>query len=123
MALKKSTKTSPIHNAQEERETRIAQLRKELSDLTMEADRIDREKVKVRNHIAAIQLFPFKAGDIVLCEITSGRRREEKKCVIEVEDGIVYVRPYKNGTEELSGRHFSVTLIAGQSYTTVFKKV
>lgn len=122
MALKKKERTTPINNVGEEREARIERLRKELDNLYKEGQKIDQQKVDVRNQIAALRILPFKSGDTVLCSITSGRRREEKKCVIEIEDGCVYVRPFKNGTEELSGRHFSVSVI-GNDYSIVFKKV
>lgn len=122
MALKKKERTTPINNVGEEREAHIERLKKELNNLYKEGQKIDQQKVEIRNQIASLRILPFKQGDIVMCVIASGRRREEKKCVIEIEDGCVFVRPFKNGTEELSGRHFSVSVI-GNDYTSVFKKV
>lgn len=122
MALKKSNKDPRFTNCVNVQE-KIDVVEREMKEVCAEILRLEERRSQLRNEVASLRLYPFKPGDIVMCLVASGRHREEKKCVIEVEDGLVYVRPFKNGTEELSGRHFSVLPVSGSNYTSVFKKV
>lgn len=114
MALKKTTKDFIA----EKKESTLEELEAKLQHLYEESQRIEKEKADLRNHIRAIRLSPFRVGDVVLYTVSQGRTQKETKCVIEIEDGSVYVRPYKNdGT--LSGRHFGVYT---DKYAEVFKR-
>lgn len=63
------------------------------------------EKRMLQRELLEIKIAPFKIGDDALAEIPSGRSTQWKKCLLECENGILYVRPYlKDGS--LSSRHF-----------------
>lgn len=121
MGLKKSDKCKLYEGCINPQE-KIDVLEKKIGEVCLEISHLESKKKELRNELAAVRILPFKPGDKVMCEVTSGRRREAKKCVIEIEDGIVYVRPFLKDTDELSGRHFSVIAPNG-NYSTVFKKV
>lgn len=80
--------------------------------------------VQIRNLKAeqtALRLLPYKIGDKVWCNIQQGKTKKETICVIEIDDGVVYVRPYKKDGQ-LSDRRFSVWEF-GSTYAEQFRKV
>ena len=97
-------------------------LMKRDTEITEEITRLHDEQTKCRNEMAEIRMSPFKIGDDVMCEVSAGRTKKLQKCVIEVEDGIIYVRPYKNDGE-LSNRNFVILPAFGKTYADYFKKV
>ncbi len=101
---------------------RFLSLMNKVTDIDAEIYKLQLEKVKCQTEMAEIKLAPFSIGDEVMCEVSAGRTRKVQKCVIEVEEGIIYVRPYKNDGE-LSNRHFSITPIGDKTYADYFKKV
>lgn len=115
MALKKKQTNPATQNRMEE-------LLRKKNDLLVQINNIRDEVTKIDIEMAEIKLSPFKVGDTVQCEVTSGRTKKMQKCVIEVEDVQVFVRPY-TASGELSGRHFYVHLNSSQTYADVFKKV
>lgn len=52
----------------------------------------------------------------------AGKFLKVRKCLIENERGILYLRPVNNNGE-LSGRHFSLTPIPGKTYSDYLKPV
>lgn len=101
-------------------ENRFLILMNRVSEIDAEVFKLTEEKTKCQTEMAEIKIKPFKIGDEVLCEVSAGRSKKVQKCVIEIEDGLIYVRPYKNDGE-LSGRHFNVP--PEVDYQTFFKKV
>ena len=101
-------------------ENRFLVLMNRVSEIDSQVFKLQEEKIKCQTEMAEIKIKPFKVGDEVLCEVSSGRTKKEQKCVIEVENGIIYVRPYKN-YGELSNRHFNVP--PEVDYQKFFKKV
>lgn len=105
MGLKKSNITSDTVN---ELKVRRADLRAKISSYK-------EELVETSHKLLEIEFSPYKAGDHVMCEVTSGKSRKVVECVVEYElpfsdstDKYVYVRPIKSdGT--LSGRHFQIS--------------
>ncbi len=57
-----------------------------------------------------------------MAEVRAGKFLKVRKCLIENERGILYLRPVNNNGE-LSGRHFSLTPIPGKSYSDYLKPV
>lgn len=66
---------------------------------------LNQEKESLVKEMVNIKLSPFKIGDYVLEEVSSGKGKKECKCLLEYDNGMVYVRPVKDDGE-LSGRHF-----------------
>lgn len=98
------------------------ELMKKVSDLQAEVYQKQLEIEKCQIEMAEIRLAPFKVGQDVMCEVSSGRTRKVQKCKIEIENGSVYVRPYKNDGE-LSNRHFNFTPVGDKTYADYFKEV
>lgn len=96
-------------------------LMKRDTEIAEEIARLHDEQIQCKNEMAEIRMSPFKIGDDVMCEVSAGRTRKLQKCVIEVEEGIIYVRPYKSDGE-LSNRHFMIFPVNG-NYSDYFKKV
>lgn len=69
----------------------------------------------------ALRLLPFKVGDKVWCNVQQGKNKKETICVIEIDNNIVYARPYKKDGQ-LSDRRFSVWEING-TFAEQFRKV
>ena len=101
-------------------EKRFLTLMDRVSEIDAEVFNMQEEKIKCQTEIAEIKIMPFKVGDEVMCEVPAGRTKKVQKCIIEVEDGMIYVRPYKNDGE-LSNRHFNV--LPEVDYQKFFKKV
>lgn len=101
-------------------EKRFLTLMARVSEIDAEVFKLQEEKIKCQTEIAEIKIMPFKVGDEVMCEVSAGRTKKVQKCIIEVEDGMIYVRPYKNDGE-LSNRHFNVP--PEVDYQKFFKKV
>ena len=113
MALKKAVKPKT--------EDRFLELMSKCTDIDQKIFQLQQEKIKVQEEMLEIRIAPFKIGDYALANIPSGRSTKEQKCLIECENGILYLRPV-NKDGELSGRHFSCTPIT-KSYSEVLKKV
>ena len=111
MVLKKKT---PVNGELTEKDS----LKNKLSLLREQRNNISSEIKSIKNRLAEIDLAPFKVGDVVMCEVSAGRTKKVQKCLVEIDDGVVYVRPYKNDGE-LSNRHFAVW----GKYTEAFEKV
>ena len=101
-------------------EKRFLTLMARVSEIDAEVFKLQEEKIKCQTEMAEIKIKPFKVGDEVMCEVSAGRTKKVQKCVIEVEDGMIYVRPYKNDGE-LSNRHFNIP--PEVDYQKFFKKV
>ena len=86
-------------------ENKVSELLKVISEIDEMIYNLKEEKEGLYNDLLNIKLAPFKLGDTALVEIPSGRSKKWQKCLLESEDGILYVRPYKaDGC--LSSRHF-----------------
>lgn len=101
-------------------EKRFLTLMARVSEIDAEVFKLQEEKIKCQTEMAEIKIKPFKVGDEVMCEVSAGRTKKVQKCVIEVEDGLLYVRPFKNDGS-LSDRHFK-KVSAETDYQTYFKK-
>ena len=113
MALKKVSKQN--NNRAEE----IKQRQKEISDLVAN---LKAEYKELNEELLSIQIAPFKLGGYALAEISSGRSKKWQKCLLECENGSLYVRPVKDNGE-LSGRHFSIFPWNGKTYADYLKEV
>lgn len=99
----------------------IASLREQLYDIDCRISALEGQKKAVKDKILSLEIAPFKIGDYVIATVPSGRTAKEQKCLLECEQGILYLRPVtKSG--ELSGRRFSFTPIK-QSYQEYLKPV
>lgn len=109
---------------------RLKELERQVSDVYIQIEELEKKKLAIRAEMANIRIKPFKVGDTVMCEVPNGRSKNKKlqKCVIEVGGVVgdtVYVRPIKeNG--ELSGRHFAVFFDSftprNRDITEIFRK-
>lgn len=116
MALKKAKKVASPKD-----EEKFLQLMSEVTDLDKQIFALQQRKEQVQNEMLEIKIKPFKIGQIVLAEIPSGRSKKWQKCLIECENGTLYLRPKKeNG---YSQRHFSMTPIPPKTYSDYLKEV
>ena len=100
---------------------KVMELLNKCSEIDTQIFQLHQKKIKLQEEILEIKIAPFKIGDYAYADIPSGRSVKNQKCLLECENGTLYLRPVtKNG--ELSGRHFSCTPIT-KSYSEVLKKV
>ena len=83
---------------------------------------LESKREELEKDLLELRIKPFKVGEYVLAEVNSGRSKKEQKCLLECERGILYLRPVKPDGE-LSGRHFSLSLYPGKSYSDYLKKL
>ena len=104
-----------------EEQEKVMELLNKCSEIDTQIFQLHQKKIKLQEEILEIKIAPFKIGDYALASIPSGRSTKEQKCLLECENGTLYLRPV-NKDGELSGRHFSCTPIT-KSYSEVLKKV
>lgn len=97
------------------------QLRNDIKCIEADIEDLVAKKVALQKDLLELKIRPFKIGDYAIASIPSGRSTKEQKCLLECENGILYLRPVKPDGD-LSGRHFSCTVV-NKSYTEVLKKV
>ena len=104
-----------------EEQEKVMELLNKCSEIDTQIFQLQQEKIKLQEEILEIQIAPFKIGDYAYADIPSGRSVKNQKCLLECENGTLYLRPVtKNG--ELSGRHFSCVSIT-KPYSELLKKV
>lgn len=87
-------------------EEQIVALKKEIDTMEFQMHLLREEITAKRNEVLSLQIAPFKIGDYVLAVVSSGRTPKEQKCLLECDNGTLYLRPVtKYG--KLSGRRFS----------------
>lgn len=100
----------------------IAQYTNIIADLRAQKAVIEQEISDRLVDRARLILEPFKEGDKVKCELSMGRSKGVRECVIEIDkkSGEVWVRPFiKDGV--LSSRRFNVDRFDGD-YQKIFSK-
>lgn len=123
MALKKLSKSIKLAEKNvEKQESLLKDVRNELMSVLDDIARLTEKKVQLEEKYISIQIFPFRIGDYALAEVSSGRNKKWQKCLLECENGILYVRPVKEDGE-LSGRHFSIVPCGEQKYIDFLKEV
>lgn len=115
MALKKKAKETKNVGRREEIKNLLSEIDVKIKDLHSERTALEEE-------LLSIDIAPFKIGDYVLAEVSSGRSKKWQKCLLECESGYLYVRPVKEDGE-LSGRHFSIIPFGEQKYSDFLKEV
>ena len=97
------------------------QLRNDLFNINSEISKLHAKRIELERELLELEIKPFKIGDYALAEVPCGKSKKWQKCLLECENGILYVRPVKeNG--ELSGRHFSL-LSLSRPYSDFLKEV
>ena len=91
---------------------RISELWDSISNIDSTISKLQEQKRVLQEEMLSIEIAPFKIGGYALAEVSSGRSKKEQKCLLECEDGILFLRPVKPDGE-LSGRHFSLIPIDG----------
>ena len=103
--------------------------RKELLDrlqsLRDQKKKIEEEELSIKQEMFDIEISPFKIGDHVMAEVSSGRRTKVQECIIEADFigdyGQMYLRPIKaDGC--LSQRHFFCDPPQGKTYSDILTK-
>lgn len=102
--------------------SRFAHLMAKVTEIDEEIEKLRCEKEQAQKEMLEIRIAPYKVGDYVMCELTSGRSRKWQKCLIEIENGCLYLRPIKNDGE-LSNRHFSFAPVPPKTFFDYFKEV
>lgn len=97
------------------------QLMGDIKCIEADIEKLQAKKMMLQKDLLELKIKPFKIGDYAIASIPSGRSTKEQKCLLECENGILYLRPVKPDGE-LSGRHFSCTVV-NKPYTEVLKKV
>ena len=100
---------------------RKEELKESISKIEEQLVSLEAKRKELRIELLKLEIAPFKIGGYALAKVPSGKSVKEQKCLLECEDGILFVRPIK-ADGELSGRHFSCTPISGR-YSEVLKKV
>ena len=113
MALKKAVNPKT--------EDKFLKLMSRITDIDQKIHELQEEKSAIRKEMLEIKIAPFKIGDYAMADIPSGRGVKNQKCLLECEDGFLYLRPV-NKDGQLSGRHFSCCPVT-KSYSEVLKKV
>ena len=113
MALKKTDKSS---------DSRIAEINAEISKIHQRIQADIETVSSLQSEKLSLEIAPFKVGDYCMAEVRAGKFLKVRKCLIENERGILYLRPVNNNGE-LSGRHFSLTPIPGKTYSDYLKPV
>lgn len=114
MALKKVNKQS--NDAELKK-----QLMEEVRNLEENMYKLQDKIAELKEESLKIDIKPFKIGGYAIALIPSGRSAKEQKCLLECENGTLYVRPIKEDGE-LSGRHFSIIPI-DNDYSKHLKEV
>lgn len=102
-------------------EDRFLELMSKCTDIDQKIFQLQQEKIDIQKEMIEIKIAPFKIGDIVLAEVPSGRSKKWQKCLLECENGILYLRPKKDNG--YSQRHFSLTPVGGKTYADFLKEV
>lgn len=100
---------------------RISELWDSISNIDSTIIKLQEQKKNLQEEMLSIEIAPFKIGGYALAEVCSGRRKKEQKCLLECEEGILFLRPIKPDGE-LSGRHFILTPTDGD-YSKFLKEV
>lgn len=83
---------------------------------------LESKRKELEKDLLELRIKPFKVGEYVIAEVNSGRTKKEQTCLLECENGILYLRPVKSDGE-LSGRHFSLTPVGDKTYADFLKEV
>lgn len=118
MALKRNVTKKSVTPKEEDR---VLEIMSRITNIDSERYNLSLEKTELQKELLEIKIKPFKVGDYCMAEVRAGKFLKVRKCLIENERGILYLRPVNNG--ELSGRHFSLTPIPGKSYSDYLKPV
>lgn len=114
MKIKKREDTRKDNTEIQLLKARIAEIDSKIVDLLV-------EKSLKQDELLSLQIAPFKLGDYAVALLPSGRTAKEQKCLLESENGTLYLRPVtKEG--KLSGRRFSYIPIK-QTYQEYLKPV
>lgn len=97
------------------------QLKGDLACVDAKIGELCHKKKELERDLLELEIKPFKIGGYALVKVPSGKSTKEQKCLLECENGILYVRPVK-ADGELSGRHFSVFPI-NKKYSDILKEV
>lgn len=97
------------------------QIMGDISQINAKMKKLSAKREELRKDLLSLDITPFKLGDYALVEITVGRNKEWKKCLLEYYGGMLYARPVKEDGS-LSARHYSV-LSFTKSYTQLLREV
>lgn len=100
-------------------ESKIQELKQELEDTKNKITELERHKGDIEKEILNCEIAPFKIGDYALVEITIGKKKQWKKCLLENVRGTLYVRPFKSDGD-LSLQHYSLIAL---DYSDLLKPV
>ena len=110
MTLKRNVTKKPVTSKEEDR---VLEIMSRITDIDSERYNLSLEKTELQKELLEIKIKPFKVGDYCMAEVRAGKFLKVRKCLIENERGILYLRPVNNNGE-LSGRHFSLTPFPGK---------
>ena len=116
MALKKKTTKGA---------DRLKELFDRLQSLRDQKKKIEEEELSIKKEMFDIEISPFKIGDHVMAEVSSGRTTKVQECIIEADfigDFVtMYLRPIK-ADGSLSQRHFLCYPPHGKTYSDILTK-
>ena len=116
MALKKKTTKGA---------DRLKELFDRLQSLRDQKEKIEEEELSVKKEMFEIEISPFKIGDHVMAEVSSGRTTKVQECIIEADFigdyGQMYLRPIKADGSQ-SQRHFFCYPPQGKTYSDILTK-
>lgn len=101
---------------------RVSEIHRRQKEICGQIKELNSEYRILEEELLSIQIAPFKLGGYALAEISSGRSKKWQKCLLECENGFLYVRPIKEDGV-LSGRHFSIIPCGDQTYSEFLKEV
>lgn len=98
------------------------QIRGDINKINKEIGELMKKRTELRKDLLNLDIAPFKLGDFALVEITVGRNKVWKKCLLEYDDGMLYARPVKEDGP-LSKKHYSVYPFYHKTYSDYLKEV
>lgn len=102
-------------------EDKINILKEGIIQIDLEMELLRKDKIAKQEELLSLQIAPFEIGGYALAVVPCGKTAKEKKCLLECDNGTLYLRPVtKDG--ELSGRRFSYVPIK-QTYQEYLKPV
>lgn len=100
---------------------RLNEIEFEIKKIDDEIDGLNTRRKVLQEEALNIHIAPFKVGEYAIVEVPVGRAKKEKKCLLECEGRLLYVRPV-NEDGSLSGRHFLIFPHGERTYADLLKK-
>lgn len=83
----------------------IRSKKEQIRKLDMQIANLKQQRANLQKEILNLEIEPFRIGGYCMAEVKIGRSKKNRKCLIEADDGFLYLRPIKKDGE-LSEQRF-----------------